>query len=251
MANDKIKELYKIIKDANSIVVFTGAGISTPSGIPDFRGANGIFVVKDKKFEMPPEEIVSHSFFYSHTDLFYEFYKTKMCFKDAKPNLAHKYFAELEKKGKNVTVVTQNIDGLHSMAGSTRVYELHGSIHRNYCEDCHHFFDLDYVLSQDGVPHCNKCGGVIKPDVVLYEEGLDLDITNRAVAAIMTCDVMIIIGTSLKVYPAASFVRYFRGKHLILINKEPTPYDDICTMTFYDDIINVIKGLYEEEDTTL
>ncbi len=251
MEQEKIDQLYEIIKDASSIVVFTGAGISTGSGIPDFRGANGIFLDKEHKYEIPPEEIVSHSFFYSHPNEFYDFYKTKMCFRDAKPNAAHLYFANLEKKGKNVTVVTQNIDGLHSEAGSSRVYELHGSIHRNYCEECHHFFDLDYILDQEGVPKCNRCGGVIKPDVVLYEEGLDPDITNRAVSAIMTCDTMIIIGTSLKVYPAASYVRYFKGHNLVLINKEPTSYDSICDLTIYDDIIKVVEALNEKENNIL
>ncbi len=247
----KIDELHDVIKGASSIVVFTGAGISTGSGIPDFRGTNGIFVTNDKKYSYPAEEIISHSFFYANTEQFYQFYKEKMCFPDAKPNIAHKYFADLEKKGKNVTVVTQNIDGLHQAAGSKRVYELHGSIHRNYCEDCHKFYDLSFVLSQKGVPHCPECGGTIKPDVVLYEEGLDDEIVSRAISAIMTCDTMIIIGTSLRVYPAASFVRYFRGKNLVLINKDRTSYDEMCTLAIYDDVIEVIKELNEKDNTIL
>ncbi len=248
---DEIDKLYKAIKESDSIVVFTGAGISTPSGIPDFRGANGIFIDKGHEYSLPPEEIVSHSFFYEHTDQFYEFYKEKMCFREAKPNAAHEYFANLEKKGKNVTVVTQNIDGLHQMAGNKRVYELHGSIHRNYCEKCHHFYGLDYVLDQKGVPYCEKCGGLIKPDVVLYEEGLDEDITSRAIAAIMTCQTMIIIGSSLRVYPAAGFVRYFKGNNLVLINKDPTPYDSVCDILIYGDIIDVVNKLNEKENTNI
>ncbi|MCD8195199.1 MAG: NAD-dependent protein deacylase [Coprobacillus sp.] len=248
---DEIDKLYQTINEAKSIVVFTGAGISTGSGIPDFRGANGIFIDKGHQYTLPPEEIVSHHFFYENTKDFYKFYKEKMCFREAKPNSAHLYFASLEKKGKNVTVVTQNIDGLHQAAGSSRVYELHGSIHRNYCEKCNKFFDLDYVLDHEGVPYCDKCGGLIKPDVVLYEEGLDNDMCERAISAIMTCDTMIIVGTSLRVYPAAGFVRYFKGKNLILINKDKTSYDGTCDILINDDIINVVNKLNEKEHSTL
>ena len=234
--------LKSIIKGAKSIVVFTGAGISVPSGIPDFRSASGLYNQKTKQ-GYPPEEIISHHFFYQHTEEFYEFYKAKMCYPKAKPNIAHTYFGDLEKQGKNVTVVTQNIDGLHQAGGSTRVYELHGSIHRNYCEDCNKFYDLDYILKQDGVPHCEKCGGIIKPDVVLYEEGLDEMTIQYSLNAIMTCDVMIVIGTSLTVYPAASFVRYFRGKYLVLINKSETTYDSQADLVINEDIATVIEKI--------
>ena len=245
MANqnlDKYQILKQIIKDANSIVVFTGAGISVPSNIPDFRSSNGLYN-QDSGLNIPPEEIISHHFYLSHPEEFFEFYKTKMCYPHAEPNLAHKYFADLEKQGKNVTVVTQNIDGLHQKAGSKRVYELHGSVLRNYCEDCNKFYTLEEVLNKNGVPHCDKCGGIIKPDVVLYEEGLDSMTIEYALAAIMTCDVMIVIGTSLVVYPAASFVHYFKGKYLILINKQKTAYDDNCDLVFNEDVINVIERI--------
>ncbi len=239
---DKYKLLKDILENATSLVVFTGAGISVPSGIPDFRSANGIYNQKSK-INYSPEEIISHSFYERHPDQFYEFYKEKMCYPNAKPNVAHKYFANLEKKGVNVTVVTQNIDGLHQAAGSSRVYELHGSIHRNYCERCNRLFGLNYVLNHDGVPKCDKCGGQIKPDVVLYEEPLDDWTINMAVSAIMTCDVMIVIGTSLTVYPAASFVRYFKGRYLCVINKDPTPYDNNCDVVINEDVESVINKI--------
>lgn len=240
--SDKYQLLKSIIKQSNSIVVFTGAGISVPSGIPDFRSASGIYSQKTKT-GYSPEQIISHSFFLSHPEEFYEFYKAKMCYPEAKPNLAHLYFANLEKQGKNVTVVTQNIDGLHQAAGSTRVYELHGSIHRNYCMDCNKFYTLEDILRKDGVPHCDKCGDIIKPDVVLYEEGLDEITIEYTLSAIMTCEVMIVVGTSLKVYPAAGFLRYFKGKYLILINKEHTGIDNNCDLVFNEDVIEVIKKI--------
>lgn len=239
---NKYQLLKTIIKNSKSIVVFTGAGISVPSGIPDFRSSTGIYSQKTKQ-GYSPEEVISHSFFMRNPEDFFEFYKDKMCFPLAKPNAAHEYFAKIEKQGKNVTVVTQNIDGLHQLAGSTRVYELHGSIHRNYCMSCNASYTLDQVLKKKGVPYCDKCGDIIKPDVVLYEEPLD-DITiNYALSAIMTADVMIVIGTSLRVYPAASFVRYFKGKYLILINKDKTDYDENCDLVFNEDVINVIKQI--------
>ena len=239
---NKYETLKQMIDESSSIVVFTGAGISTASGIPDFRSANGIYNQKTS-INYRPEEIISHSFFESNTDLFYDFYKEKMCYPDAKPNLAHKYFASLEKQGKNVTVVTQNIDGLHQAAGSSRVYELHGSIHRNYCERCGRLFGLNYVLNSKGVPTCDKCGGIVKPDVVLYEEPLDENTIQLAISAIMTCETLIIVGTSLTVYPAAGFVRYFRGKHLIVINKQSTTYDNMCDLVLNEDIIKVIENI--------
>ena len=239
---NKYDELKRIIDHSSSIVVFTGAGISTPSGIPDFRSADGIYSQK-RKDKYTPEEIISHTFFMNNPELFYEFYKEKMCYPNAKPNAAHKYFADLEKKGKNVTIVTQNIDNLHQEAGSNRVYELHGSVHRNYCERCGRLFGLKYVLSHNGVPLCDKCGGMIKPDVVLYEEPLDEQTINLAISAIMTCDTLIIVGTSLTVYPAAGFVRYFRGSNLVVINKDATSYDNMCDLVFNEDIIKVIENI--------
>lgn len=239
---NKYETLKQMIDESNSIVVFTGAGISTASGIPDFRSADGIYNQKTN-INYRPEDIISHSFFVSNTELFYDFYKEKMCYPNAKPNLAHKYFASLEKKGKNVTIVTQNIDNLHQEAGSNRVYELHGSVHRNYCERCGRMFGLNYVLNSKGVPLCDKCGGVVKPDVVLYEEPLDEDTIQRAISAIMTCDTLIIVGTSLTVYPAAGFVRYFRGKNLIVINKQSTSYDNMCDLVLNEDIIKVIQNI--------
>ena len=234
--------LKKMISESRNIVVFTGAGISVPSGIPDFRSADGIYNQKTN-FSASPEDIISHSFFMSHTEDFYSFYKDKMCYPKAEPNAAHKYFADLEKKGKNVIVVTQNIDGLHQKAGSSIVYELHGTIHQNFCQRCGRLFGLDYVMKADGVPHCDKCGGIVKPNVVLYEESLDEDTIQRSIGAIMTCDMMIIAGTSLRVYPAAGFVRYFRGRYLVVINKDATSYDSNCDLVFNEDIVNVIKNI--------
>ena len=234
--------LKNIINESRSIVVFTGAGISVPSGIPDFRSADGIYN-QNTKIHASPEEIISHSFFMNNTEDFYEFYKDKMCYPNAQPNAAHKYFADLEKKGKNIIVVTQNIDGLHQKAGSSLVYELHGTIHQNFCQRCGRLFGLDYVLNSKGVPHCDKCGGVVKSNVVLYEEGLDEDTIGRSINAIMTCDLLIIIGTSLRVYPAAGFVRYFKGRYLVVINKESTSYDSNCDLVFNEDVISVIKKI--------
>ena len=240
--NNQYEALKQIIKESRNIVVFTGAGISVPSGIPDFRSADGIYNQKTK-FKASPEDIISHSFFVNNTEDFYSFYKDKMCYPKAEPNAAHKYFADLEKKGKNVIVVTQNIDGLHQKAGSSIVYELHGTIHQNFCQRCGRMFGLDYVMNAEGVPHCDKCGGIVKPNVVLYEEGLDEDTISRSINAIMTCDTLIIIGTSLRVYPAAGFIRYFRGKYLVVINKDSTAYDSNCDLVFNEDVINVIKNI--------
>ena len=240
--NNQYETLKEIIKESHNIVVFTGAGISVPSGIPDFRSADGIYNQKTK-FKASPEDIISHTFFVNNTEDFYSFYKDKMCYPKAEPNAAHKYFADLEKKGKNVIVVTQNIDGLHQKAGSSIVYELHGTIHQNFCMRCGRMFGLDYVMNAKGVPHCDKCGGIVKPNVVLYEEGLDEDTISRSINAIMTCDTLIIIGTSLRVYPAAGFIRYFRGKYLVVINKDATAYDSNCDLVFNEDVINVIKNI--------
>jgi len=239
---NQYETLKQIIQESHSIVVFTGAGISVPSGIPDFRSADGIYNQKTK-FKASPEDIISHSFFVSNTEDFYSFYKEKMCYPKAEPNIAHKYFADLEKKGKNVIIVTQNIDGLHQKAGSKTVYELHGTIHQNFCQRCGRMFGLDYVMNSKGVPHCDKCGGIIKPNVVLYEEGLDEDTISRSINAIMTCDTLIIIGTSLRVYPAAGFIRYFRGRYLVVINKDATSFDSNCDLVFNEDVTSVIKNI--------
>ena len=239
---NKYETLKQMINESRNIVVFTGAGISVPSGIPDFRSADGIYNQKTN-FSASPEDIISHSFFMTHTEDFYTFYKDKMCYPKAEPNAAHKYFADLEKKGKNVIVVTQNIDGLHQKAGSSIVYELHGTIHQNFCQRCGRLFGLDYVMKSNGVPHCDKCGGIVKPNVVLYEESLDEDTIQRSINAIMTCDMMIIVGTSLRVYPAAGFIRYFRGRYLVVINKDATAYDYNCDLVFNEDVVNVIKNI--------
>jgi len=239
---DKYQILKQMIKESRSIVVFTGAGISVPSGIPDFRSADGLYNQKTN-LKVAPEQIISHSFFEKHPEDFFSFYKDKMVYPKAQPNIAHKYFADLEKENKNVIIVTQNIDGLHQKAGSSTVYELHGSVLRNYCEKCGRLFGADYVMKSNGVPHCDKCGGIIKPDVVLYEEQLDENTINLSLSAIMTCDTLIVVGTSLTVYPAAGFIRYFRGKNLIVLNKDATSYDNNCDLVINDDIENIIKRI--------
>ena len=218
MHEREIKELQKIIDDSKAIVFFGGAGVSTESGIPDFRSADGLY---HQNYKYSPEQVVSHSFFMKYPEAFYEFYKDKMMCLDAKPNAAHNKLAELESSGKLNAVVTQNIDGLHQKAGSKTVYELHGSIHRNYCMKCKKIYEANYVKNQNGIPYC-ECGGMIKPDVVLYEEGLDGNVINAAIRAIASADTLIIGGTSLVVYPAAGFIDYFQGKHLVVINKSET-----------------------------
>ena len=218
MFERETEQLQRIIDDSDRIVFFGGAGVSTESGIPDFRSADGIY---HQAYKYSPEQIVSHSFFIQYPEDFYKFYKEKMMMLDAKPNPAHRKLAELEKAGKLTAVVTQNIDGLHQAAGSRKVYELHGSIHRNYCMKCGKFYDARYVKESAGVPRCT-CGGLIKPDVVLYEEGLDPETIQGAVQAIGRADTLIIGGTSLVVYPAAGFIDYFHGRHLVVINKSET-----------------------------
>lgn len=218
MYGKEIEQLQHMIDKSSRIVFFGGAGVSTESGIPDFRSADGIY---HQKYKYSPEQVVSHTFFMRYPEAFYEFYKEKMMALDAKPNPAHMKLAELEKAGKLTAVVTQNIDGLHQAAGSRNVYELHGSIHRNYCMKCGKFYDAEYMKNYDGVPRC-ECGGVIKPDVVLYEESLDQNTIQEAVRAISQADMLIIGGTSLVVYPAAGFIDYFRGKYLAVINKSET-----------------------------
>lgn len=219
MYEKEVEQLQKMIDESCRIVFFGGAGVSTESGIPDFRSADGIY---HQSYKYSPEEVVSHSFFMRHTEAFYDFYRDKMMILDSKPNPAHCKLAELEQAGKLTAVVTQNIDGLHQAAGSKIVYELHGSIMRNYCMDCHTFYDAKYVKDAEGIPRCEKCGGIVKPDVVLYEEGLDSATIQGAVAAISRADMLIIGGTSLVVYPAAGFIDYFKGKHLVVINKSET-----------------------------
>ena len=218
MYNLEVEKLQKIIDDSKNIVFFGGAGVSTESNIPDFRSADGIY---HQDYKYSPEQVVSHTFFMKHTEAFYDFYKEKMMILDAKPNKAHLKLAELEEAGKLTAVITQNIDGLHQAAGSKKVYELHGSIHRNYCTKCGKFYDAKYVKNSKGIPTC-ECGGIIKPDVVLYEEGLDQGTIFGAVNAIENADTLIVGGTSLVVYPAAGFIDYFKGKHLVVINKSAT-----------------------------
>ncbi len=239
--NDKINKLKELIDKSSNIVFFGGAGVSTESNIPDFRSSSGLFSEKLNR-NFTPEQLVSHTFFVKYKDEFFKFYKDKLIYPNAKPNNAHKALAKLEEMGKLKAVVTQNIDGLHQMAGSKVVYELHGSVHRNYCTKCHKFFDLDGMLNLGGnIPYCDKCGGVIKPDVVLYEEGLDNDTVDGAIRAISSADLLIIGGTSLVVYPAASFINYYRGKDIVLINKSSTGYDNDATLVINNAIGEVLK----------
>lgn len=219
--DNKIEELKKIIEESNSIVFFGGAGVSTESGIPDFRSKDGLY---NQKYKYPPEEILSHTFFVLQTSEFYDFYKEKLNSLKYEPNITHIKLAELEEKGKIKTIITQNIDGLHQKAGSKNVLELHGSILRNYCMRCHKFYDAKYIFESDGIPRC-ECGEIIKPDVVLYQESLDNQVIEKSINAIQQADVMIVAGTSLTVYPASGLINYFNGKKLVLINKDQTQYD--------------------------
>ena len=237
---DKIARLQQMIDESNRIVFFGGAGVSTESDIPDFRSAEGIF---QQKFHYPPEQVVSHTFIVQKTEMFYDFYKNHLMFLDAKPNKAHLKLAELEQAGKLSAVITQNVDGLHQAAGSKNVYELHGSVHRNYCQKCGKFYDGRYVKESEGIPRC-ECGGIIKPDVVLYEEGLDSETIENSVRAIKKADMLIIGGTSLVVYPAAGFVDYFAGEHLVVLNKSTTArdaYADLCIQEPIGEVLGRIK----------
>ncbi len=218
---EKLEQLKQWVEESDNIVFFGGAGVSTESGIPDFRSVDGLY---NQQYDYPPETIISHSFYLRNPKEFYRFYKNKMLFPDAKPNAAHLALAELERQGKLKAVITQNIDGLHQAAGSREVLELHGSVHRNYCTRCGEFYSLEDIMEMEGVPVC-KCGGTIKPDVVLYEEGLDQETLQKAVSYISNADVLIIGGTSLTVYPAAGLIDYYRGNKLVLINKSVTPMD--------------------------
>lgn len=233
------ENLSEILLKNDNIVFFGGAGVSTESGIPDFRSENGLYKTAGG-YEYPPEVMLSHSFFVSHPQDFFKFYKEKIIVKDANPNEGHIALAKLEDSGKLKAVITQNIDGLHQLAGSNKVFELHGSIHRNYCTKCRAFFDLDYIIDSPEVPLCSHCGSIVKPDVVLYEESLDDVVVNGAVRAIHDADVLIIGGTSLVVYPAAGLVNYFRGNKLILINKSATPYDNKADLVIHDGIGKVL-----------
>ncbi|MBR2768508.1 MAG: NAD-dependent protein deacylase [Solobacterium sp.] len=234
--DEKINELQTIIDQAKRIVFFTGAGVSTDSGIPDFRSQDGLYHLK---YKYPPEEIVSHHFFVEKPEEFWEFYKDKMLNLDAEPNVTHRFMAECEKAGKSLGVVTQNIDGLHQKAGSKTVYELHGSVLRNYCTRCRKFYSAEYIKNSEGIPCCEKDGAIIKPDVVLYEEGLSSPVINGAVAAIQSADVLIVLGTSLVVYPVAGLINYYSGHHLVLINRDVTPFDsraDLLLQASFSDV---------------
>ena len=235
-------ELQNIINNSKNIVFFSGAGISTLSGLKDFRSKDGLY---NEKYDYPPEEILSHSFFIEKTDEFYKFYKDKLDTRNFKPNITHEVLALMEKKNRLDCVITQNIDGFHTDAGSKKVYELHGSIKRNYCMNCHKFYDDTYVFNSTGIPKCS-CGGIIKPDVVLYEEGLDEDTINNSIRAIASCDLLIIGGTSLNVYPAAGFINYFRGKHMVLINRDITQYDHLCDLVIHENIGKVFEQIKKE-----
>lgn len=242
--SEEIKELAQILKNSDNIVFFGGAGVSTESNIPDFRSSNGLWNEK-LKINFTPEQLVSHTFFVRYPEEFFEFYKDKLIYPEAEPNDAHKVLAKLEEMGKLKAIVTQNIDGLHQAAGSKTVYELHGSVLRNYCMKCGEFYDEKYILKSEGIPVCEKCGGRVKPDVVLYEEGLDQDIINNSVNAIARADVLIIGGTSLVVYPAAGLIDYFRGSKLVLINKSETSADRRADLVIHDSIGKVFKEAYE------
>lgn len=240
METEKVNVIRDMVAKSSSIVFFGGAGVSTESGIPDFRSVDGLY---HQQYAYPPETILSHTFFRKHTEEFYRFYRNKMLYPDAVPNAAHRKLAEWEQEGKLKAVITQNIDGLHHAAGSKTVWELHGSVLRNYCEDCGAFYDMKYIMESEGIPRCEKCGGIVKPDVVLYEEGLDQHTLNEAVKAIKGADMLIIGGTSLAVYPAAGLIDYFLGKYLVLINKASTPRDNMADLVIRDSIGEVLGAL--------
>ena len=237
---ENVKKLKELVEGSDNIVFFGGAGVSTESGIPDFRSTDGLY---HQQYDYPPETILSHSFYESNPEEFFRFYRTKMLAPEAKPNAAHRKLAELEAAGKLKAVITQNIDGLHQAAGSREVLELHGSVHRNYCETCGKFYGLDFILHTEGVPRCEACGGRVKPDVVLYEEGLDMKTLERAVGFLSKADMLIIGGTSLNVYPAAGLIRYYRGHKLVLINKSPVAADLTADLTIADPIGETLAQL--------
>ena len=238
-----VEKLEKIISQSQNIVFFGGAGVSTESGIPDFRSVDGLY---HQKYDYPPETILSHTFWEERPEEFYRFYRDKLIVKGAKPNAAHLRLAKLEREGRLKAVITQNIDGLHQAAGSRTVYELHGSTLRNYCVKCGAFYDVDFIANSTGVPRCPRCGGIIKPDVVLYEESLDNGTITRAVQAIAEAEVLIIGGTSLAVYPAASLIDYFTGKHLVVINRDATPRDRMADLVINAPIGQVFSQIHVE-----
>lgn len=239
MPDSQMQKLKQMIEESENIVFFGGAGVSTESGIPDFRSTDGLY---HQQYDYPPETILSHTFFRRNTEEFFRFYRNKMLALDAKPNAAHLKLAQWEREGKLKAVITQNIDGLHQAAGSKKVLELHGSVLRNYCEKCHRFYDARFILESEGVPHC-ECGGIIKPDVVLYEEGLDMQTMQEAVSFISQADVLIIGGTSLVVYPAAGLIDYYRGNKLVLINKTPTARDLAADLVIAGNIGEILGAL--------
>lgn len=236
---DKMEMLQQWVRESGRIVFFGGAGVSTESGIPDFRSVDGLY---NQQFEYPPETIISHSFYKRDPDYFFRFYREKMLPLGFEPNITHQKLAQWEQEGKLLAVVTQNIDGLHQKAGSKRVYELHGSVLRNYCEKCGKFHTAEYVKKAKGVPLC-ACGGIVKPDVVLYEESLDGDTMAGSVSAIRRADLMIVAGTSLTVYPAAGLIQYYRGDRLVLINRDETPYDSYANLVFHENLGAVFSQL--------
>ena len=236
---ENIEKLKQWIAQSSRIVFFGGAGVSTESGIPDFRSVDGLY---NQKFEYPPEQIISHSFFVRRPEYFYRFYREKMLPLGFEPNITHKVLARWEQEGKLAAVVTQNIDGLHQKAGSKKVYELHGSVLRNYCQKCGKFYSAEFIKNSDGVPKCD-CGGTVKPDVVLYEEGLDQNTIEKSVTAIYHADLLIVAGTSLTVYPAAGLINYYRGNRLVLINRDETPYDHRANLVFHESLGKVFEML--------
>ena len=236
---EKINLLNKYIKESNNIVFFGGAGVSTESGIKDFRSVDGLY---NEKYDYPPEEILSHTFFMNNTKEFYKFYKEKLNCLDIKPNICHKYLTKLEKEGKLKAIITQNIDGLHQKAKSKNVLELHGTIYKNYCINCGKNYEAKDIFNSKEIPKCN-CGGIIKPEVVLYEEPLNDNTINKTINYISNADLLIVAGTSLTVYPASSFIRFFKGKHLVIINKTITPMDNIASLIINDSLGNVFKNL--------
>ncbi len=236
---NKIQQLKQLVNESNNIVFFGGAGVSTESGIPDFRSKDGLY---NQKYDYPPEEILSHTFFIKHTEEFYKFYKDKMNSLKYEPNITHIKLAQLESKGKLKAIITQNIDGLHQKAGAKNVYELHGSVLRNYCMKCKKFYDAEYVFNSKGIPTCT-CGGIIKPDVVLYEEGLDENTLEKSIISIINADLLIVAGTSLTVYPASGLINYFRGKNLVLINRDATPFDNRANLVINETLGKVFKEI--------
>lgn len=236
---DKVETLKQWIKDSSRIVFFGGAGVSTESGIPDFRSVDGLY---SQKFDYPPETIISHSFYERRSEYFFRFYREKMLPLGFEPNITHRVLAKWEEAGKLSAVVTQNIDGLHQRAGSKKVYELHGSVLRNYCTRCGKFHSAEFIKESDGIPRCS-CGGIVKPDVVLYEESLDQNTIEKSVMAIYNADMLIVAGTSLTVYPAAGLINYYQGKRLVLINRDETPYDSRADLVIHDSLGNVFSNL--------